>query len=156
MGLKWVTTNCPRAAYIMKTDTDMFVNTESLIQKLLRPELPPKQRYFTGRIFEDAKPIRDNNNTWYMPPELYPDKPYPVFCSGTGYVFSGDMAKLIYQASLSIPLLHLEDVYLGICLAKLGIDPVPPPKKFLFNSVRVSYSICKYSRLITSPLFPTP
>lgn len=153
MGMNWVATYCPHASYVMKTDSDMFVNTEYLIQKLLKPELPPKQRYFTGYLMRGYAPNRNKDSKWYMPPELYPSERYPIFCSGTGYVFSGDMAELIYQASLSIRRLHLEDVYVGICLAKLRIDPVPPPNEFLFNHWRVSYSSCKYSHLITSHQF---
>ncbi|MEQ2207116.1 Beta-1,3-galactosyltransferase 2, partial [Xenoophorus captivus] len=153
MGMNWVATYCPHVSYVMKTDSDMFVNTEYLIQKLLKPELPPRQRYFTGYLMRGYAPNRNRDSKWYMPPELYPSERYPIFCSGTGYVFSGDMAELIYQASLSIRRLHLEDVYVGICLAKLRIDPAPPPNEFLFNHWRVSYSSCKYSHLITSHQF---
>ncbi|CAL8307373.1 unnamed protein product [Lota lota] len=153
MGMNWVAAHCPHAHYVMKTDSDMFVNTEYLIQKLLKPELPPRQRYFTGYLMRGYAPNRNKDSKWYMPPELYPSERYPIFCSGTGYVFSGDMAELIYQASLSIRRLHLEDVYVGICLAKLRVDPVPPPNEFLFNHWRVSYSSCKYSHLITSHQF---
>lgn len=153
MGMNWVATHCPHARYVMKTDSDMFVNTEYLIQKLLKPELPPRQRFFTGYLMRGYAPNRNKDSKWYMPPEVYPSERYPTFCSGTGYVFSGDMAELIYQASLGIRRLHLEDVYVGICLAKLRIDPVPPPNEFLFNHWRVSYSSCKYSHLITSHQF---
>uniref|UniRef100_A0A3P8TE37 Hexosyltransferase n=1 Tax=Amphiprion percula TaxID=161767 RepID=A0A3P8TE37_AMPPE len=150
MGMNWVATYCPHASYVMKTDSDMFVNTEYLIQKLLKPEMPPKQRYFTGYLMRGYAPNRNKDSKWYMPPELYPSERYPIFCSGTGYVFSGDMAELIYQASLSIRRLHLEDVYVGICLAKLRIDPAPPPNEFLFNHYHVPFTSCKYSHLTTS------
>ncbi|KAM9796656.1 beta-1,3-galactosyltransferase 2 [Syngnathus typhle] len=153
MAMNWVATYCAHASYVMKTDSDMFVNTEYLIQKLLKPELPPRRRYFTGYLMRGYAPNRNKDSKWYMPPELYPSERYPTFCSGTGYVFSGDMAELIYQASLGIRRLHLEDVYVGICLAKLRIDPTPPPNEFLFNHWRVSYSSCKYSHLITSHQF---
>lgn len=153
MGMNWVATHCPGARYVMKTDSDMFVNTEYLVQKLLRPELPPRRRFFTGYLMRGYAPNRHNDSKWYMPPEVYPSERYPTFCSGTGYVFSGDMAELIYGASLGIRRLHLEDVYVGICLAKLRIDPAPPPNEFLFNHWRVSYSSCKYSHLITSHQF---
>ncbi|XP_068176298.1 beta-1,3-galactosyltransferase 2 [Antennarius striatus] len=153
MGLNWVATHCPHAAYVMKTDSDMFVNTEYLLQKLLKPELPPRQGYFTGYLMRGYAPNRNKDSKWYMSPELYPSERYPTFCSGTGYVFSGDMAGRIYRASLGIRRLHLEDVYVGICLAKLRIDPAPPPNEFLFNHWRVSYSSCKYSHLITSHQF---
>ncbi|XP_058256664.1 beta-1,3-galactosyltransferase 2 [Hemibagrus wyckioides] len=153
MGMNWVAEYCPHACYVMKTDSDMFVNTEYLIKKLLKPELPPQHNYFTGYLMRGYAPNRNKDSKWYMPPELYSSERYPIFCSGTGYVFSGDMAGKIYQASLSIRRLHLEDVYVGICLAKLRIDPVPPPNEFLFNHWRVSYSSCKYSHLITSHQF---
>ncbi|XP_036452551.1 beta-1,3-galactosyltransferase 2-like [Colossoma macropomum] len=150
MGMHWIAKYCPGASYVMKTDSDMFVNMEYLIQKLLNPSLPQKRKYFTGYLMRGYSPNRNKHSKWYMPPELYPSKRYPTFCSGTGYIFSGDLAHLIYRASLSIRRLHLEDVYIGLCLAKLRIEPVPPPNEFLFNHWRVSYSSCKYSHLITS------
>lgn len=153
MGMSWVARYCPHARYVMKTDSDMFVNTEYLIQKLLKPNTAPRLNYFTGYLMRGYAPNRNKDSKWYMPPELYSSERYPIFCSGTGYVFSGDMAAKIYNASLSIRRLHLEDVYVGICLAKLRIDPVPPPNEFLFNHWRVSYSSCKYSHLITSHQF---
>ncbi|TNN81556.1 Beta-1,3-galactosyltransferase 2 [Liparis tanakae] len=150
MGMNWVAVHCPQAGYVMKTDSDMFLNTEYLIYKLLGPELKLKKNYFTGNNMRGYAPNRNKDSKWYMPPELYPGEKYPTFCSGTGYVFSGDLAGKLYRASLGIRLLHLEDVYVGICLAKLQIDPTPPPNEFLFNHWRVSYSSCKYSHLITS------
>lgn len=150
MGLNWVAMHCPHTSYVMKTDSDMFVNTEYLIFKLLRPELEPRRNYFTGNNMRGYAPNRNKNSKWYMPPELYPGDKYPTFCSGTGYVFSGDLARKIYQVSLRIRHLHLEDVFVGICLASLEIEPTPPPNEFLFNHWRVSYSSCKYSHLITS------
>ncbi|KAJ8376197.1 hypothetical protein SKAU_G00067770 [Synaphobranchus kaupii] len=153
MGMNWVAKHCPHAHYIMKTDSDMFVNTEYLIQKLLKPDLPPRQNYFTGYLMRGYAPNRNKESKWYMPLVMYPSERYPIFCSGTGYVFSGDLAEKIYEASLSIRRLHLEDVYVGICLAKLRIEPVPPPNEFVFNHWRVSYSSCKYSHLITSHQF---
>ncbi|XP_059200383.1 beta-1,3-galactosyltransferase 2-like [Centropristis striata] len=150
MGMNWVAIHCPQASYVMKTDSDMFVNTEYLIYKLLRPEVKPRNNYFTGSNMRGYAPNRNKDSKWYMPPELYPSDKYPTFCSGTGYVFSGDLAGKIYRASLRIPFLHLEDVYVGICLANLRIETTPPSNEFLFNHWRVSYSSCKYSHLITS------
>ncbi|XP_028988925.1 beta-1,3-galactosyltransferase 2-like [Betta splendens] len=150
MGINWVAVHCPQTSYVMKTDSDMFVNTEYLIYKLLRPETRPRKNYFTGNNMRGFAPNRNKNSKWYMSPELYPSDKYPTFCSGTGYVFSGDLARKLYQVSSRVRHLHLEDVYVGICLAKLRIEPTPPPNEFLFNHWRVSYSSCKYSHLITS------
>ncbi|XP_073705655.1 beta-1,3-galactosyltransferase 2-like isoform X2 [Garra rufa] len=150
MGMYWITKYCPEAKYVMKTDSDMFVNTEYLIEKLLKPKGELTEKYFTGLHMEDFSPNRNKDSKWYMPPEVYPGRRYPTFCSGTGYVFSADVAQRIYVVSLIIQRLHLEDVYVGLCLAKLKIEPEPPPNALLFNHWRVPYSSCRYSNLITS------
>uniref|UniRef100_A0A674MGR6 Hexosyltransferase n=1 Tax=Takifugu rubripes TaxID=31033 RepID=A0A674MGR6_TAKRU len=111
MGMRWVATFCPKAQYVMKTDSDIFVNMDNLIYK-----------YFTGYVINGG-PIRDMRSKWYMSRDLYPESKYPPFCSGTGYVFSADVAELIFKTSLHTRLLHLEDVYVGLCLHKLGIHP---------------------------------
>ncbi|NWI00809.1 B3GT1 galactosyltransferase, partial [Tichodroma muraria] len=116
----WVATFCSKAKYVMKTDSDIFVNMDNLIYKLLKPNTKPRRRYFTGYVINGG-PIRDVRSKWYMPRDLYPDSNYPPFCSGTGYIFSADVAELIYKTSLHTRLLHLEDVYVGLCLRKLGI-----------------------------------
>ncbi|XP_069823551.1 beta-1,3-galactosyltransferase 2-like [Dendropsophus ebraccatus] len=153
MGLKWIATYCPRISYVMKTDSDMFVNTEYLIHSLLTPDRPPRKNYFTGYLMRDFLPNRNKESKWYMAPELYPGERYPYFCSGTGYVFSGDLVMKIIRVSSSIKLLHLEDVFLGVCLETLGVKPVPPPRDSDFNHWKVSYSDCYYNQIVTSHQF---
>ncbi|XP_037132176.1 beta-1,3-galactosyltransferase 2-like [Syngnathus acus] len=150
MGLHWVARYCSGASYVMKTDCDMFINTENLVWKLLRPEREPRMNYFTGKVLRDSSPFRDNSSKWYISTEEYPERTYPPFCSGTGYVFSGDLAGKIYETSRSMRLMHLEDVHVALCLAKLGLEPSDPPNIFLFNILRVSARRCEYNRLITS------
>ncbi|XP_060945189.1 beta-1,3-galactosyltransferase 1 [Limanda limanda] len=145
MGMRWVTTFCPKAQYILKTDSDIFVNMDNLIYKLLKPSTKPRRRYFTGYVINGG-PIRDMRSKWYMPRDLYPDNKYPPFCSGTGYVFSSDVAEQIYKTSLHTRLLHLEDVYVGLCLRKLGIHPY---QNSGFNHWKMAYSLCRYRRVIT-------
>ncbi|XP_059416761.1 beta-1,3-galactosyltransferase 1-like [Carassius carassius] len=145
MGMRWVTSFCPNAQYIMKTDSDIFVNMDNLVFKLLRPSAKPRRRFFTGHVINGG-PIRDVHSKWFMSRDLYPDSRYPPFCSGTGYVFSGDIAELIYKTSLHTRLLHLEDVYVGLCLRKLGIRPF---QNGGFNHWKMSYSLCRYRKVLT-------
>ncbi|KAG7331053.1 hypothetical protein KOW79_005022 [Hemibagrus wyckioides] len=145
MGMRWVATFCNQAKYVMKTDSDIFVNMDNLVYKLLKPDTKPRRRYFTGYVI-NGSPIRDMRSKWYMPRDLYPESKYPPFCSGTGYVFSADVAELIYKTSLHTRLLHLEDVYVGVCLRKLGIHPY---QNSGFNHWKMAYSLCRYRRVIT-------
>nr|XP_032802802.1 beta-1,3-galactosyltransferase 2-like [Petromyzon marinus] len=172
MGLHWVSVHCPHASYVMKTDSDMFVNLEVLVKAVLeqqvnegqqqqeedgseitqRRRVPPRD-YFTGYVMRGFLPNRNPASKWYMPEDMYPGATYPTFCSGTGYVMSATLASRLYRASLAIRRLRLEDVYVGVCLESLGVEPVFPPYEFHFNHWRVSYSPCQYSRIVTSHAF---
>ncbi|NXW69022.1 B3GT2 galactosyltransferase, partial [Hirundo rustica] len=149
MGMRWVASYCSGTRFAMKTDSDVFVNTMYLIEKLLRPLPPPTQNYFTGHLMKGHSPIRNKGSKWYISEEEFPGNKFHPFCSGTGYVFSGDLAAKIVNASLMIKYIHLEDVYVGFCLNAKGVEIVPPPDS-LFNIHKVPFSPCVYNRIITS------
>lgn len=59
---------------------------------------------------------------------MYSEKIYPNYLSGTGYVMSLDVAFKLYDAALTTPLLHLEDVYItGLCAKHAKVRPVNHP-----------------------------
>lgn len=47
----------------------------------------------------------------FTPRYMYNRQQYPNYLSGSGYVFTIDTAKKLYNASMEMPLLYLEDVY---------------------------------------------
>uniref|UniRef100_A0A182LZ38 Hexosyltransferase n=1 Tax=Anopheles culicifacies TaxID=139723 RepID=A0A182LZ38_9DIPT len=122
--------------FIMKCDDDTFVNVPNLLHVLLGGTVPlykaaisfydtntvavksPKNRLIadkyllTGFLFCDAKPIGDTSSKWYSPTYMYDKEVYPNYLSGTAYLMNFETAKLLYRASLSTPIFHLEDVYL--------------------------------------------
>uniref|UniRef100_A0A182Y6R4 Galectin domain-containing protein n=1 Tax=Anopheles stephensi TaxID=30069 RepID=A0A182Y6R4_ANOST len=122
--------------FIMKCDDDTFVNVPNLLHVLLGGTVPlykaaisfydtntvavksPKNRLvpgkhlLTGFLFCDAKPIGDTSSKWYSPTYMYDKDVYPYYLSGTAYLMNFETAKLLYRASLSTPIFHLEDVYL--------------------------------------------
>ncbi|XP_040159682.1 uncharacterized protein LOC120898208 isoform X3 [Anopheles arabiensis] len=137
MMLKWVTNNCDgKVKFIMKCDDDTFVNVPNLLHVLLGGTVPlykaaisfydtntvavksPKNRLTVGRhlltgfLFCEAKPIGDTSSKWYSPTYMYDKDVYPNYLSGTAYLMNLETARLLYRASLSTPIFHLEDVYL--------------------------------------------
>ncbi|MBN3299589.1 beta-1,3-galactosyltransferase 2 [Amia ocellicauda] len=148
--MEWLASYCPEASYAMKIDTDMFLNVDYLVNKLLNPRAPhPKKDFITGVVIGDGRPRRDKESKWYMPEDVYPETDYPPYVSGTGYVFSVNLARKILWASSSVRPVPLEDIYVGLCLQRLCIHPTRSSWRSLFNLHSMAYERCAFSRLIT-------
>uniref|UniRef100_A0A4W3JY51 Hexosyltransferase n=1 Tax=Callorhinchus milii TaxID=7868 RepID=A0A4W3JY51_CALMI len=129
MGMEWVTRFCPSASFVMKTDTDMFVNIYYLFNR---------------------RPIRNKKSKCYAGEAEYPYRRYPPFCAGTGYIFSADIAKKVWEVSAQEAKFKLEDIYIALCLAKLKVVPVKMHSVKTFYSSKVKFSVCRFWKLVTS------
>ena len=152
MAFKWAHTKCGHARFVMKTDDDMYVNTASLLKAATTNE-KQLQKSIGGACHKSAGPIRARNSKWYASFESYPGKSYPGFCSGTGYVTSMTMAEKVFQISKHVPFFHLEDVYVALCVRKLGLTLFPIRG---FNAGQVKPHTCHYKsdKVITSHYMP--
>ena len=55
---------------------------------------------------------------------MFSGREYPDYVSGTGYVMSGRLIPRLFDTSLSVPLFHLEDVFMtGLVARRAGIVP---------------------------------
>uniref|UniRef100_A0A665UYW2 Hexosyltransferase n=1 Tax=Echeneis naucrates TaxID=173247 RepID=A0A665UYW2_ECHNA len=149
MIMNWLATYCPNAVFAMKVDADIFVNVFYLIKWL---KGSPRQSFITGSVINDGRPRRDSNSKWYVSEEQYPEDTFPPYVSGAGYVFSADMAGRISWASRFIRMISLEDVYVGLCLRVLGVQPVYsislPTLRNLFEIRNLEYNRCTFAKLI--------
>ncbi|KAH0513558.1 Beta-1,3-galactosyltransferase 5 [Microtus ochrogaster] len=147
MGMEWVHHFCPQAAFVMKTDSDVFVNVVYLTDLLLKKN--KTSRFFTGYIKSNDLPIRKKSSKWFVSKFEYPQDKYPPFCSGTGYVFSSDVASKVYDVSDSVPFLKLEDVFVGLCLAMLKIQPEELHTEPTFFPDSLRFSVCRFQKIVT-------
>ncbi|NXT50036.1 B3GT2 galactosyltransferase, partial [Pluvianellus socialis] len=92
-------------------------------------------------------PIRNKAYKWYVPPQVYPNATYPPYCGGPGYVLSGDLAGKIYGVAQTLPVINMEDSFVGICLHVLGVGVTRSPWG-TFNMHRIQYEKCRFSRLV--------
>ncbi|XP_062983632.1 beta-1,3-galactosyltransferase 5-like [Elgaria multicarinata webbii] len=148
MGLEWIHKFCPQSSFVMKTDSDVFVNTYYLTELLLKKNR--NTRFFTGFLKLKERPIRKIYSKWYVSKAEYPGNTYPPFCSGTGYVFSTDVASQVYNISENVPFVKLEDVFIGLCLAELNIKLEELHSKQTFFPEGLKFSPCRYKKIVTS------
>ncbi|XP_061185755.1 beta-1,3-galactosyltransferase 1-like [Saccostrea echinata] len=119
MAFKWASTTCKQAKFVMKADDDMYVNLDA-VKHVVSVHGSSLQVAVGGACHMSARPIRDKKSKWYASMLSYPKNTYPGYCSGTGYVTSMNVASKIYEASKHVPFFHLEDVYVALCIKKLG------------------------------------
>ena len=135
-GLKWAVNACASAEYVMKTDTDMFVNTELLP---LLVQAAPRTLFMGGFCWGPSFPHRDIFSKWFVSYKSYRHHQFPPMCSGTGYIMSRDVVQLILRKSLNVPFFHLEDVYISLCIQKTAITPV---KLAGFSNLMTKFEDC--------------
>lgn len=144
-SFKWSKDFCSKAKYVMKTDDDMYVNTE-LLPLLLKAA--PSEKFMGGMCWGPSSPHRDLTSKWYVSFVQYRHSLFPSMCSGTGYVMSRDTIAGILRQAPNVPFFHLEDVYVALCVKRLEINPVMLDG---FKNTFVEFDPCLYrNTVITS------
>uniref|UniRef100_A0A8C5V9T7 Hexosyltransferase n=1 Tax=Microcebus murinus TaxID=30608 RepID=A0A8C5V9T7_MICMU len=119
MEFRWVTEFCPNAKYTMKTDTDVFINTGSLVKYLLN--LNHSEKFFTVYPLVDNYSYRGFYQQTHISYQEYPFKVFLPYCSEMGYIMSRDLVPMKWH-QMHIKPIKFEDVYVGICLHLLKVD----------------------------------
>ncbi|XP_030053077.1 beta-1,3-galactosyltransferase 4 [Microcaecilia unicolor] len=148
MLLRWASTFCPEAHFLLKVDDDVFVNTKRLVGHLRAlGNLRPRGIYL-GRIHWNVRPIRDPSSQHYTAEAEFPGDSFPLYCSGTSYVVSGDVARQVAAVAVETPTVALEDVYVGICARKVGV--APQHSAWFSGSTHYPLDTCCYQHIFTS------
>ncbi|XP_076123796.1 N-acetyllactosaminide beta-1,3-N-acetylglucosaminyltransferase 4-like [Alosa pseudoharengus] len=120
--LSWFSRACSSAQFVFKGDDDVFVNTENLVEFLRAHK--PTNHMLTGHIHGGSVPWRDEGTKYFVPVEMYPDgKLYPPFPSGGGYIMSRQTVLGLDVMAQKVKLFHLDDVFVGLCLREMGLNP---------------------------------
>lgn len=139
----WFVSRCPHARFIFKGDDDIFVRTPALLNYLLAEEAnasflngsrqPNKMETFVvGDVINNAAPIRSNDTKYYIPESFFKGL-YPSYPGGGGVVYSGSLAHRLLEVSQRVHLFPIDDVYVGMCLQRLGVYPIHHPAFLTFD-----------------------
>ena len=121
MGLRWVISNCPTAAYVMRAADDTYVNVPGVVH-LIQNHHDLFTNKLVGHCVGGTRPIRKRGHKWYVSYESYPKKYYPPYCIGTTFMMTLGFAMRLVVASKDIPFFELEDVYFGLVLDHMKVD----------------------------------
>ncbi|XP_034392120.1 N-acetyllactosaminide beta-1,3-N-acetylglucosaminyltransferase 2a isoform X2 [Cyclopterus lumpus] len=146
--LKWFGQNCPSARFVLKGDDDVFINTLRVLDLLEGLAESKVRDFFIGDVISKAGPHRDRKLKYFVPESVFAGR-YPPYAGGGGYLYSGELALRLYNASRRVVLYPIDDVYTGMCLAKLGLAPEMHSGFRTFNiEEKYRFSPCVYRSLM--------
>ncbi|KAJ7996762.1 hypothetical protein DPEC_G00240380 [Dallia pectoralis] len=157
---QWLQNHCPGAQFVFKGDDDVFVRTGALLDYLHkqkeeaamwrtdRNNTDQIEDFIVGDVILNAMPNRQPNTKYYIPESFYKGA-YPPYAGGGGVVYSGALAMRLRQVSERVRLFPIDDVYLGMCLHRLGIAPIHHPGFYTFDLPETEREkSCAYSSVL--------
>lgn len=109
-ALKWVSTYCNHAAYVLKTDDDMFVNMYVILNHLRNLHAANfRRRLMLCYVYWRIEVGRDAG----VSKTYFPNNTYPPFCSGMGFVMTTDVAVALHEVSPHVRFFALNEVFIG-------------------------------------------
>lgn len=137
----WFSKHCQNAHFVFKGDDDVFVRTPALLDYLENQEKLHLKRhghakkmddFVIGDIITSALPWNSETNKYFIPESFYKGM-YPTYPGGGGVVYSGALVPRLLEVSRRVHLFPIDDVYLGMCLQRLGVIPIDHPAFLTFD-----------------------
>ncbi|XP_069818433.1 acetylgalactosaminyl-O-glycosyl-glycoprotein beta-1,3-N-acetylglucosaminyltransferase-like [Dendropsophus ebraccatus] len=121
---QWIHQKCPGVQFIFNGDDDVFVHTANVITYLKSTEINGRKGHlFVGALNIGMPLVREKYSKYYVSKELFPNESYDPYCGGGGILLSSFTASSILKESQYIPLIPIDDAYLGMCLKRAGLKP---------------------------------
>ncbi|XP_061691367.1 N-acetyllactosaminide beta-1,3-N-acetylglucosaminyltransferase 2-like [Syngnathoides biaculeatus] len=134
---KWFSRHCSQTRFVFKGDDDVFVNMPNMMTYLLEQLEKPHaehtiNEFMVGDVIGGALPNRVNQSKYFVPESFYSGL-YPTYAGGGGVLYSGQMAKNLQEISGRVHLFPIDDVFVGMCMARLNINPIHHPGFLTFD-----------------------
>ena len=104
MLLKWFNQigdkNNQKPEFVLKTDDDMYINLEKLVQAAMRIR---GEKVIMGNIECSGPVLRWPSSKWYCPMYMYAEDFYPPYIFGTAYLVSSSAAQDLHFTALDTP-----------------------------------------------------
>ena len=104
---------------------------------------------FVGSVLYPSPRITDQRSKYYVSESLWPEKYYPPYVSGGGFIMSYVMAKKIFEAMKELPIIPIDDAFMGVCLRKLNLRPTNHKGFKSWGVKYLDHDNCVYREVMT-------
>lgn len=126
MTLKWFTYFCAdTAAFLVKTDDDVFMHTPNALA-FLRDAGTPRQQLLLCMRRTHVRISRSYRSKWRVSPHEYAGHYFPDYCPGYAIVYSADVAVQLYALAQRTPYFWIDDVHVTGTLATAANVTITP------------------------------
>ena len=123
VSLNWVF-NAYNTDIFLKLDDDALLSVTDVHRTLLKYLYNSKSEHpdstIAGWCFSGAPVIRNLQHKWGVSREVYSPPTYPRYCLGLSYALTRSAISLLLNQTHDTPLIHLEDVSVGLLAQKTG------------------------------------
>jgi len=146
MGLKWISSHCRHAEFLLKADDDIFINIFRLVAHLRRissQRRKPVRKLLLCFVWYRGRVFRNRRSKWYVSEAEYPNDTFPTFCSGSALVMTPDVALELFDASFRVPFFWIDDVYMtGLLAREVGVSHEAFNSMYMFypNEIRSKFA----------------
>ncbi|XP_072497840.1 beta-1,3-galactosyltransferase 4 [Notamacropus eugenii] len=111
---------------------------------------PPVPHLYLGHIHRSVYPSRLKGSRHQVSEVQWPSArgPFPPYGSGTGYVLSAPVLRLILRAAGGVPLIPVEDVFVGVIAKRVGVAPTHSSR--IAGAARYPIDRCCFGRILLS------
>ncbi|XP_068929564.1 beta-1,3-galactosyltransferase 4 [Petaurus breviceps papuanus] len=111
---------------------------------------PPVPHLYLGHVHWSVYPSRLNGSRHQVSEVQWPSArgPFPPYGSGTGYVLSAPVLRLILRAAGGVPLIPVEDVFVGVMAKRVGVAPTHSSR--IAGAARYPIDRCCFGRILLS------
>lgn len=109
MVLKWASTNCPEAKYVIKLDDDVFPNIFKIFEYVSSDKT--EKGDIIGQYFPDGKVLR--RGKWRVEPSQFKDNVFLPYVHTYGVIYSMDYIRNVYRKSRKTRFFWIDDVFVN-------------------------------------------
>lgn len=139
-AIKWVSTFCGNAEFVLKSDDDILVNLFQVSHYMdaIRNNPSTSHGVILCNLWTKMAVMRNNKSKWYIPKDEFPLDYFPPYCSGSAFLFTSDVVQTLYNVSFGTPFFWVDDYFLtGLLMQKTNFRYLKMNRMYALNPHKV-------------------